>query len=73
MIKKTAYTIHQEDETHYANESYMSYSAKRNSEGEFVRSTREEVFKGCITLEESKRRLTEKISSKYLTYENCIR
>jgi hypothetical protein len=60
MIKKTAYTIHQEDEIHYANESYTPYSTKRNSEEEFVRSTREEVFKGCITLEESKRRLTKK-------------
>jgi hypothetical protein len=62
MIKKTAYTIHQEDEIHYANESYTPYSTKRNSVEEFVRSTREEVFKGCITLEESKKRLTEKVN-----------
>jgi hypothetical protein len=61
MIDKTAYTI-QEDGTPYAKEPYMSYSTKRNSEEEFVRSTREEVFKGCITLEESKRQLTEKVN-----------
>jgi hypothetical protein len=62
MIKKATYTIYQEDEIHYANESFLSYSTKRNSEEDFVQSTREEVFKGCITLEESKRRLTEKVN-----------
>lgn len=38
--------------------------AEKCGRGKFVDtlSTREEVFKGCITLEESKRRLTEKVN-----------
>jgi hypothetical protein len=58
----TIYSTNDEMPPRYVSEPCVSYSRRASSDEEVIRSTREEVFRDCMTLEESKRKILEKIN-----------